>query len=88
MFDSSTDYQLSLGEHVILSCLRTWFSWSSEIKLLLVDECDSCLDPINKAIFLQTLAKLSQRVAIYVISHSTNYPNAISANDKYAKSYA
>jgi len=68
-----SNYKLSLGERVILSCLRNWVCWNSNIKLLIVDECDSCLDQTNKKLFLQTLNQLSQQVAIYIVSHSQSY---------------
>ena len=69
-FDNISGYQLSLGERVIFSCLRNWFYWNNKVRLLLIDECDSCLDAHNKALFHESLAELSQFVAIFIISHT------------------
>lgn len=77
-FDANENYILSLGEHVILSCLRNWVCWNSQIKLLLIDECDSCLDKNNRSLFYQTIDRLSQKIAIYVISHSSVHEQALS----------
>lgn len=69
-FESNHQYQPSLGERVIISCLRNWVSWHNRIKLLLIDECDSCLDASNKQLFYKTLSCLQNSVAIYMISHT------------------
>ncbi len=76
-FDNISGYQLSLGERVMLSCLRNWFYWDNEVKLLLIDECDACLDAHNKALFHESLSELRQFIAIFIISHTASLPQGV-----------
>ena len=73
-YDKRNEKRMSSGEKVILSFARNMYSWTKDIKLFIVDECDSPLDSNNKKLFIKTINSLSQHIAVYVVSHNHFYP--------------
>ena len=71
-FDGDEHYQFSQGEKTIISLARALSYWKSEIKVLIIDECDASLDDKTKRAFLATLQHLSQYVAVWMITHNAN----------------
>ena len=69
-YDGILDYQLSLGEHIILSFARAWFYWNTAVQLLLIDECDSLLDVEKRSLFIETIRLVSVKLPVYIVSHS------------------
>jgi ABC-type Mn2+/Zn2+ transport system ATPase subunit len=69
-YDGILDYQLSLGEHIILSFARAWFYWNTAVQLLLIDECDSLLDMEKRSLFIETIRLVSVKIPVYIVSHS------------------
>lgn len=66
------DKTLSSGEKVILSFLRFLASWHHDVQLLIIDECDSFLDPKKKSLFIQAMHAASKHMAIYLCSHDNS----------------
>ena len=70
-FNARVSKELSAGEKILLSFGRFWFSWHKAIKLLLIDEADSALDPSNRKLFSETLQQLQATLTILVVSHAS-----------------
>lgn len=68
-YTERTNKILSSGERVILSLMRFFCSWSIEVNLLIIDECDSFLDYEKKALFINTVNQLAQHMAVYISCH-------------------
>lgn len=66
---SRSDKVMSSGEKVILSFMRFFFSWNSDVNLLVIDECDSFLDQEKKELFIEAVNSLSTYMAVYISSH-------------------
>lgn len=69
-FNARKPKELSSGEKILLSFARFWYSWQEDIKLLIIDECDSPLDQVNKKLFFDTLHFLKAKLAIFIVSHN------------------
>jgi ABC-type lipoprotein export system ATPase subunit len=69
---SRKDKSMSSGEKVIVSFIRFFASWDSNVRLLIIDECDSFLDPHNKKLFTAVIHSLSSYMAIYISTHDNN----------------
>lgn len=63
--------QFSSGEKILISYMRTLASWDKDISILVVDECTAFLDTKMRALFLQCLCQLSDRVSVYITTHET-----------------
>jgi ABC-type multidrug transport system ATPase subunit len=73
-YNNRKDQTLSSGEKVILSFMRFFASWNKQVSLLIIDECDTFLDPPKKRIFREALHNLASHMAIYISSHSGTAP--------------
>lgn len=68
-YNQRLDKSFSSGERVMLSFMRCLLSWSNQIKILVIDECEAFLAPDVKQHFVQSIDKLSQKTAIFMSSH-------------------
>lgn len=59
----------SSGEKVVLSFFRALAYWDASTEVLVVDECDSVLDQRTASVFQASLMSLSQKVAVWYVSH-------------------
>ena len=60
---------LSSGEKIILSFARFFASWDRNVKLLIIDECDSFLDKVNREFFIEAVSCICLHMAVYISSH-------------------
>lgn len=60
---------LSSGERVILSFIRFICGWTSDVKLLIIDECEAFLDQNNKKLFNLSVNQLAVNMAIFISNH-------------------
>lgn len=72
-YDAQPYYELSSGEHVLLSFARMCSHWNSGVRLVLVDECDGFLDSLKWQSFIDTMIFLSKKVSVFVVSHDAMY---------------
>lgn len=66
------DKKISSGEKVILSLMRFFSSWNLDVKLLIIDECDSFLDKEKKNLFVLTVTEISRHLAVYISCHDSS----------------
>jgi ABC-type molybdenum transport system ATPase subunit/photorepair protein PhrA len=59
----------SQGESFLVSLARSLSHWSSQVRLLVIDEGEQFLDSENRKLFNRIVANLSQSVACYWVSH-------------------
>ena len=71
------DKILSSGERVVLSLMRFFSSWRRDVNLLIVDECDSFLDPEKKTLFINTVNELARHMAVYISCHDRLLSDAL-----------
>jgi len=62
---------LSQGEKVLFSTLRMLLSLDMEVKAIFCDEVESVLDEKARKMFQESLYALSNKYAIYFVSHTT-----------------
>lgn len=79
-YNNRIEKKFSSGEKVVFSFIRFLASWNSNVKVLIVDECDAFLDITNKRLFAETLNVLSKHMAVYISSHDKEFLSLLSIN--------
>lgn len=71
-YTSRKDKIMSSGEKVVLSLMRFFSSWNTEVNVLIIDECDSFLDHEKKKLFIKTVQELAGHMAVYISCHDAS----------------
>lgn len=68
-YNNRANNTLSSGERVTLSFIRFLCGWTSDVKLLIIDECEAFLDQNNKRLFTLSVNQLAMNIAIFISNH-------------------